>query len=294
MKRLVAAIGFAGVCVAAFAQQEPGAAGGYDAMRIEHVGRFLGSFSDSMAIREMTDGVRISLLSEDGSQEALPIRAHTMTFSWEEGDSRPSQIVMEGGVEVDHPQGQLTAEKGVWDFGTGELVFTGNPVMNSETAKGVRGSKMVINFNENTMEIMDMSAAQVPLRGAGSGPRDPSLLTEADVTDWTGLVDTLKTQMRAEAPSPGRQVGAQLGEETRNILLGVGTAALVQEKGRLVKAMNSVLEAPGLYDPAAWEGITLNGEATALLEQDTRTGAEQTRLNRLLLQAAYPDYIKAE
>ncbi len=291
MKRLMAAAWLAGWCAVCVAQQTPDATGGYDAMRIERVGRFIGSFGESMAIREMTDGVRISLLSTGNPDDPLPIRAHTMRFTWAEGAERPSQIVMEGGVEVDHPQGQLTAEKGVWDFDTGELVFTGDPVMNSETAKGVRGSKMVINFNKNTMEIMDMSAAQVPLRGAGGGSADPSLLTEGDVSDWTGLIDTLKTQMRADAPSPGRQVGAQLGEETRNILLGVATDALVQEKGRLVKAINSVIKAPGLYDEAAWEGVALGDEAQALLAKDVLTQKEQTRLNRLLLQAAYPGYI---
>ena len=294
MKRLLAAACVAGCCAVCAAQQPaPEAAGGYDAMRIEHVGRFLGSFSESMAIREMTDGVRISLLSEDAALEPLPVRANTMHFTWEEGASRPSQIVMEGNVQVNHPQGELTADKGVWDFGSGELVFTGNPVMNSDTAKGVRGSKMVVNFNKNTMEIMDMSAAEVPLRGNGA-PADPSLLDTGDVTDWPGLIDTLKAQMRADAPSPGKQVGAQLDEETRNIMVNVGTDALVQEKGQLVKAMNSVLKAPGLYDEAAWEGIAPGDEATALLAKDTRTPAEQTRLNRLLLQAAYPEYINAE
>lgn len=276
----------------AMAQDMGGDMGGYTSMSID-AGRFVGSFSGGMAIKEMTDGVRITLLSEDANVKPLPIRAYKMKFDYTEGASKPSMITMEGNVEVQHPQGSITAEKAEWNFDTGRLVFTGNPIMNSDQVKDLRGSKFTMNFKTNEIEISDMKAPEIPLGGMGSstGSADPSLLTQGDVKDWAGLLKTLKSQAAAEAASPGKQVAKLLDDQVRKMLLNVSVEALAEEKGTMIKQLNKVVKKEGLYLEAAWKDMALSDEAKGLLAKEGRKPEETARLNRLLLEAAYPEFI---
>ncbi len=276
----------------AMAQELGGDLGGYTSMQID-AGRFVGSFSGGMAIKEMTDGVRITLLSEDAKLKPLPIRAYKMKFDYKEGASKPSVITMEGNVEVQHPQGSISAEKADWNFDTGLLVFSGNPVMNSDQVKDLRGSRITMNFKTNEVEVSDMKVQQIPLNGMGGpgGAGDPSLLTQGDVKDWAGLLKALKTQAGGEGASPGKQIARHLDEQVRKMLLNVSVEALAEQKGDMVKQLNKVLKKEGLYTEAAWKGVALNEEAKGLLAKEGRKPEETARLNRLLLEAAYPDYI---
>lgn len=276
--------------------QEEGNLGGYNAMQIERVGRFRGSFDGTIGIREMTDGVRITLVSDDPALQPLPIRANIMRFTWPEGTDTPTAIIMEGNVEVQHPQASVKADRAEWDFEKGELVFTGNPIMNSDTVKGLRGNKMVINFNENYFDVIDMQAeSSVPLRRPGTAgvptETDPSMLTQEDVKDWKGLVTILKAQARAETPSPGRQIAAKLDPDIQGALMNATVDGLVGEKATLLKQLNNVLGKPGFYDEAAFAGVQIPEEANTLMAQESLDRSGQIRLNRLLLQAAYPEYI---
>ena len=287
MKRILC-----GVCLFAAAvsgaQDDAGGLGGYTSMTINDVGKFSGTLSP-FAVKEMTGGVDITLTSDDPGMKPLPMRAYTMRFTYAEGAQRPSVITMEGNVRVTHPQGQVSAEKAVWDFGAGELVFTGDPSMDSEQAKGVKGSKFILNFNENSIEIEDMKAANIPTMIAEEA--DPSLLLESDIGDWSGFVDALKGQMRSDAASPGKQLVAQLEGEVQGYLANVATEGLVKQKGDLLKQLNSVLKKPGMYSREAYAGVSLGDEVKGLLAKGSLMPAEQSRQNRLLLEAAYPQYI---
>ncbi len=287
MKRvlLVAAL-TAGVC--ASAQELSGDFGGYSAMQID-AGRFLGSFDGPMVIKEMTDGVRIVLLSDDPDIKPLPIRAYTMQFDYKDQGATPSRIIMEGNVEVQHPQGSVTAERADWDFEKELLVFTGNPVMNSETIRGLRGSRIVINFKTNTLEVVDMQAQQVPLRGVGDA--DPSLFTEADFPDWPGFVQVLKAQAASDEPSPGKQILAHLGADVSGQLATTPLEVLIERKSSIINQLNKAIKKPGLYNEKAWKNIPLSDEIKALMAKTSPDAEEQTRLNRLLMEAAFPDNI---
>lgn len=290
------ALAVVGVVLAgmAAAQQAEGGLGGYSSMRIDRVGRFRGSFDDAMTIREMTNGVSITLLSEDPNQPPLPIRANTMKFEWEEGSDTPARIEMEGNVDVEHPKGKLTAEKGVWDFKKGILEFTGNPVLDSPRAKGVRGSKIAINFNENDLFIENMQADLVGMRGGAAGEDGGgggAVLTEGDVKDWPGFINTLKAQAKADAPSPGKRILSQFDKDDQSKFLGAPTDAIVKQKAAVLKQLNRVFAKPGLYTEEAWKGTALSEDAKKLLGAKEVSPEDQLKLNRLLVEAAFPDYI---
>lgn len=266
---------------------------GYSSMEID-AGHMKGNFATG-AIDEMSDGVKIRLLSDDPDKKPLPIKAQTMKFTWKEGQSTPSTIVMDRNVEVNHPDAQITAGHAEWNFDSGEVVFTGDPVVNNEKIKGLRGEKMMLNVKTNNFEVTRVRADQVPLQGmeGPGGKGDPSLLREGDVKDWAALIGLLRTEAKAEGVTPGKQIVSQISADNQKLLMSVDTAVLLQRKGDIVKLVNSVLKSPKLFNAAAWQGRTLGEEAQKLIAAEKRSPEEQTRLNRLLLGAAYPELVAA-
>jgi hypothetical protein len=202
---------------------------------------------------------------------------------------------MEKNVEVNHPDASITADRAEWNFDSGELVFTGDPVVNNEKIKGLRGDKMILNLKTNTFEVARVRADQVPLQGVEGGGKsaDPSMLAENDIKDWSALLTTLRGEAKTDGASPGKQVLSQISPDNRQLLTSVDMTVLLQRKGDIVKLVNSVLKSPKLYDSGAWQGKTLTEEAQQLIANEKRTPQEQSRLNRLLLCAAYPELIAA-
>ncbi|MBP8132611.1 MAG: hypothetical protein KA184_23775 [Candidatus Hydrogenedentes bacterium] len=282
------------ICAAAAAVAQGGAlSGGYNAMKADYIGEVTGSIENG-SFETMSGGVEITLLSDDPEQKPVPIRARTMTFEYAGEGGKPSRILMQGSVQVNHPVAAVSADKAEWDFEQGEMVFAGNVVMNSERMKNVQCDELVLNFNTGRYRMTKVKAELVsPESGGESAPADPSLLRESDVQDWPGLVATLKQQAAADAASPGKHIFSLLDGETRGILTSASTETIVENKGRLVKTLNKVLANPKLYNEAAWSGVALSDEAKTLLEKKDRTPEELTRLNRLLLHAAYPAHVAA-
>lgn len=291
--------GFA-VCLlaaaAAAAQEAATDLGGYNAMEIE-AGRMKGNFATG-AIEEMTDGVRIRLLSDQPDTKPLPISARSMKFTWSEGKNVPDRILMEGDVQVNHPDASITADRAEWDFNSGALVFSGNPVVNNDRIKGLRGDRMTLNLKTNTFEVSRVRADQVPLQAgdaaAGTGGGGAGGLSESDITDWNGLIAVLREQGGAQASSPGQRILSLLEQDERSLLMTLDTSVLLKRKGDMLKLINRLLRRPDFYSAEAWSNTKLPQEAQQLLDRKNELSPEeQARLNRLLLHAAYPDLVKA-
>lgn len=308
MKRTLAAFMIAALAAPVFAQDAPAEAapapadsgmGGYGRMEIEHVGLMDGTLDGR--INKMAGGVRIKLIADKPEMKDLPIRAKTMVFTYAEGATKPTRIVLEGDVEIDHPQASVRAEKADWDMEKGELVFTGNPVMRSDRVKEMRGSKMVLNFEKNAFQVSDVripefdtnQAAPAPGNGGNGGGCAPAVLSEGSVSDWAGFIDALKAAQAAPGASPGKQLVTRAGEQTQSALQSMATADIVKNKALVLKALNGVLVKKGFYSREAWANVTLGDEVKALLAKPSLTPEEQARQNLLLLQAAFPNFIAA-
>lgn len=299
MKPIVFALVAAAIWAAApIAAAQDQSLGGYKSMKIDYIGELTGGFDGRF--ETMSGGVEITLTAEDPNLKPLPIKARTMTFEYGEGSGTPARIVMQGGVSVNHPTAAVMSEKAVWDFESGEMTFSGDVVMNNDRMQDVRCEQLVLNFNTNRYRMTNVKAQGITLPGdaaaaggAAAGGGDPSLLDSGDVKDWAGLVDTFKKQAAAEGASPGRQIAALLDAETRGILKSASTETIVGNKGAFLKQLNKVLQSPNLYKADAWAGTALSDEAKSLIDKKDRTAAETIRLNRLLICAAYPDFIAA-
>lgn len=118
-----------------------------------------------------------------------------------------------------------------------------------------------------------------------------------DITDLKGLFDKIHQQQAAAAPSPGKQVWSLLPEGFRESASD-SSAASPWQGNRYVQLrdqLNAVLPRRELYDRAAWADVPLPDEAQRLIEGGIGHLADEEvpRLNRLLLEAAFPDEISA-
>lgn len=293
MKKLLSVLAlFSIVAVPTYAQ---GGAEGYDLMSVK-AGLMKGNFNTGQ-MDSLTGGAFIVLKASDGTKPDMPIKANAISFTWKEGQTTPALIKMEGSVDIRHPDAKITAQRADWNLESGDLVFSGSPVMDSPALKGLRAEKISINLNTGAYELTQGEVDEAPLEGMSSenSAPIPGELAESDILDWPGLIDTIKTQGKAEGDNPGKQVLKQLDEQTRGFLQSVETAALVERKSDILKKLNGVIRQPGMFKRAAWEGqgIALSEELEALIAIKEQTSEQQVRQNRLLLQAAWPTMIKA-
>ncbi|HWB09586.1 MAG TPA: ABC transporter permease subunit [Pirellulales bacterium] len=120
-----------------------------------------------------------------------------------------------------------------------------------------------------------------------------------DVTDAKGLIEKIKRQSADPQSSPGKQIWALLSDRYKSALEPSDDAQTRAWAGmiyvQLPGELNEVLASRNLYDEAAWSGISLTEETRELLGQgvDRLDEEDVSRLNRLLLEAAYPDEIAA-
>ena len=108
-----------------------------------------------------------------------------------------------------------------------------------------------------------------------------SLFSEGDFIDLFGFVAKLRT---LRDPISG-YLWNQFSASTQEVLTSV-TSTPEQQKSALVEALNNILKGV-LYETARFASVTLSPETQALKSQDPH-GTDLIRLNRLLLEDAYP------
>ncbi len=123
----------------------------------------------------------------------------------------------------------------------------------------------------------------------------PAYLGRNDVLDWTGLVAVLRAQAGAESHTPARRFWDQFDPALQQHLLTLPLEKPVGQstKTRVLDTLNNILENPMLYDPASWKGTQTDAEMNRLLARGAADLAprQRVRLNRLLLEAALPEFI---
>jgi len=111
------------------------------------------------------------------------------------------------------------------------------------------------------------------------------LLSVADLIKPASLATKLKT-----APDPlSTYLKGRFSADTRNLLDQYdGTSGPSSRlETALVNELNDLLQAASLYDPSRFADVALPDEVWSLILQEPQ-GPDLTRLNRLLLEAAYP------
>ena len=108
---------------------------------------------------------------------------------------------------------------------------------------------------------------------------DGALLTDGDVR-WDALAAALAAPGE---PTPAKELATATKLD----------AAALADRPAALSALNQALASPALYRKDAWAAIRLDAETDALVKRPKLGNRQQTRLNRLLLQAALPTVFAA-
>ena len=123
---------------------------------------------------------------------------------------------------------------------------------------------------------------------------DPSLIVR-EIVDWPGFCLRLNRDGNDERPNPGARIWQLLPEGAQKAIRKAAQGKGLDEAGkkRVVDALNETLKGRDFYAEEAFKIVVLSDEAKELLKGDPRalSEADVRRLNRLLLEASYPDQI---
>lgn len=147
----------------------------------------------------------------------------------------------------------------------------------------MRHFERVYAFNGPPRDSVFSGHANVEVTLAALGRGLPTLTAE-EVIDGVALANRLR-----QAGDPlSAYLASRLSEPTREALAGrtTGTTAKTLTEA-LVADLNRVIAGESIYDPQRFAGVTLSKETQTRVARNP-TGLGRARLNRLLLQDAYP------
>jgi WD40 repeat protein len=128
-------------------------------------------------------------------------------------------------------------------------------------------------------------------------PEDLWLIREQDILDWRCLCDQLRQDTNTDSPTLAAKIKAAVPPEVVDMLLA---SLLTPELGKshkasFVAAVNEALKRPNLFKPEEIAKFSIGDEARSLLARNPAelSGEEVRKLNRLLLDAAYPLEIRS-
>jgi ABC-type transport system involved in multi-copper enzyme maturation permease subunit len=134
----------------------------------------------------------------------------------------------------------------------------------------------------------------------GLTPEAASMLQRADLLEPRNLLDKLAKAGKSDEPSAARRVWENFPDEFRERAASrpkpedVNPRQEARFEGELRERLNKQLDRRDLYDRDAWQDVGLRAEAETLIERGVAslTEPDLRRLNRLLLEAAFPKLIR--
>lgn len=111
-------------------------------------------------------------------------------------------------------------------------------------------------------------------------------LSVVDIRDLSALASRLKTATPQDRLAS--HLSAQLTNSTLKLLAAYSGGPDPALRRALVEDLNRMIRGPSIYEPDRFAGVTLSAATRALLDRDSLQPAEVARLNRLLLEDAFP------
>lgn len=112
----------------------------------------------------------------------------------------------------------------------------------------------------------------------------------SESTNWASLCSKISKEAKEAGQNPSGRIFEVLPQDKRDVLGTVGEAGDVKE---IVKVFNGILETRDFYKPTDFQGVPLSNEIQDLLRRDqtSLSKGELEKLNRLILEASYPEEI---
>lgn len=299
----------------------------YNAFDVQ-AGALEGGGGGTIQPSKLTGGAKLTFLADDPAQN-LTVQANTIEFTYRDDQARtPSEIRLEGEVQIDHPEGAARSARATVRFveGPGGAM---NPVVRLEGGVSIKNARMDMragaadidyatndarlngnvrgNVSDQSTSIRNLQADELNInlttlayrvtrisaqvRTGDDQETAPLRLTVDDVRDWTAFLTRLRLQAAADAPSPGKHLVGLLDPDVRNGLLNTSVELLVRNREDVLRRINRLLDLPNFYDAESWKGVAAPPQARELLAAPSPSAVERVRLNRWLLHAAFPDLV---
>ncbi len=130
--------------------------------------------------------------------------------------------------------------------------------------------------------------------GDRSKENGSSLFKMTEAIDWQSLCSRLSNEAEEHSHNPGGRVMEILPQEKRDAILKVAQGRNSDDgKSEFVQTFNEVLKQRNFYQARDFERVQIKGDAKKLLSkgQNNLSNLEIEKLNRLILEAAYPQEI---
>lgn len=151
-------------------------------------------------------------------------------------------------------------------------------------------------IGESTAYLLegDLDKAKLRLLG-GREKESSSALTEESVVQWADLSREILRGREGKEPSPASRVWELLPPDARETVQFMAQTRREEKahRARLLTALNAVIARRDFYVAANFSSVSAGARAAPLLARDREslTENEVEWLNRLLLEAAFPQYI---
>lgn len=145
--------------------------------------------------------------------------------------------------------------------------------------------------------VVNTSDVPVLLCELGLSRTEAALLSEGDIWDWPGFCGKLYAE-RERKGTPAARIWGLLPADAQQALEAIakGTEAGGEGRRSALAALNALLKRLELYERESFAGVyvPLEGEEllTRLLEKEGASDEEVLRLNRLLMEAAFPQQLE--
>ena len=145
--------------------------------------------------------------------------------------------------------------------------------------------------------VINTSAVPALLCELSLSRAEAPLLSTSDIWDWPGFCSKLYEQREREK-TPAARIWALLPAGAQQSLEAIAKGTEAEGGGRrpLLVALNALLKRPDFYERESFDGVYVPLEGEELLARLTEKGEvpdeETLRLNRLLLEAAFPQQLE--
>jgi len=156
----------------------------------------------------------------------------------------------------------------------------------SSTPKRFAAGVLIVSLITLLIPILQMKIIRLP---------SSSLLKVSDILDWSGFCSTLSHEGGTTVPSPSRRILELLPQDTRELVLATAQTNNLEplQKSKIIDALNGILKRRDFYQADCFERLGVTDEVNPLLSRTRMdlSDSEVERLNRLLIEASYPQQI---
>ncbi|MDZ4857716.1 MAG: hypothetical protein SGI88_01940 [Candidatus Hydrogenedentes bacterium] len=139
--------------------KDPNAGKSYTSMDIESAPQVS---LEGQKLNWMRGGVKLVMHSAGPEEKPMTITAREMSFEYGESDgTRPQRIVLDGGVDMQSPERNVTSDSAALDFASNTLKFNGNVAIDTPDVKESTATEFSYNITTGQISSKGLKAKSI-------------------------------------------------------------------------------------------------------------------------------------